>query len=140
MKNLFASLAWLACTIPALADTVVPSRTIRPNTLITEMDVKFAKGDLPNGFSRLSDVIGQEARVALYPGRPIYLDDIGPPALVDRNQLVLLRFTGQGLVISAEGRALERGAAGDMIRAMNLTSRATLFGQVQPDGSLIVRR
>ena len=42
----------LAC--PVLAETVVSARTIRPNQLITEMDVTFANADLSNGYARLS--------------------------------------------------------------------------------------
>ena len=125
--------------VPALADTVVSARTVRANQIITEMDVTFAQGDLTTGFSRLSDVIGQEARVALYAGRPILVGDIGPPAVIDRNQIVGLRYSANGITISTEGRALERGAIGDMIRVMNLGSRATLFGQILSDGSIEVR-
>ncbi len=124
---------------PALAETVVPARTIRPNQLITGIDVTFAKADLANGYARLSDVIGQEARVALYAGRPILIGDIGPPAIIDRNQLVALRYRANGVSISTEGRALERGAIGDRIRIMNLGSRATLFGRVLGDGTIEVR-
>lgn len=124
---------------PVFADTVVSARTIRPNQIITEMDVTFAAGDLLSGYGRLSDVIGQEARVALYAGRPILVGDIGPPAIITRNQIVGLRYNSGGISISTEGRALERGAIGDRIRVMNLGSRATLFGQILEDGTIKVR-
>jgi flagella basal body P-ring formation protein FlgA len=135
----FAILTAAALAFPVVADTVVPARTIRANQIITEMDVTFAAGDLVTGFSRLSDVIGQEARVALYVGRPILVGDIGPPAIVTRNQIVPLRYSANGISISTEGRALERGAIGDRIRVMNLGSRATLFGQILNDGTVRVR-
>ncbi|QUJ78077.1 flagellar basal body P-ring formation protein FlgA [Sulfitobacter albidus] len=125
--------------LPSWAETVVSARTIRAQHIITEMDVTFANIDRPNAFSRLSDVIGQEARVALYAGRPILVGDIGPPAIVDRNQIVLMRYGAHGILISTEGRALERGGIGDRIRIMNLGSRAVLFGQVQADGTIEVR-
>ncbi|MEP3676257.1 flagellar basal body P-ring formation chaperone FlgA [Sulfitobacter sp.] len=129
----------VALAFPALAETVVPSRTIRPYHIITEMDVTFAAGDLASGFARLSDVIGQEARVALYAGRPILVGDIGPPAIINRNQIVALRYNANGISIATEGRALERGAIGDRIRVMNLGSRATLFGKILEDGTIRVR-
>lgn len=124
---------------PLFADTVVPARTIRPTQIITETDVTFAAGDLATGFARISDVVGQEARVALYAGRPILLGDIGPPAIITRNQIVGLRYNANGISISTEGRALERGAIGDRIRVMNLGSRATIFGQILKDGTIEVR-
>lgn len=136
------TLCFVSATImafPAFADTVVSARTIRPNQIITEMDVTFAAGELATGFARLSDVIGQESRVALYAGRPILVGDIGPPAVITRNQIVGLRYYANGINISTEGRALERGAIGDRIRVMNLGSRATIFGQVLNDGTIQVR-
>ncbi len=124
---------------PVFADTVISSRTIRPNSIITETDVTVAKGDLATGFSRVSDVVGQEARVALYAGRPILLGEIGPPAIITRNQIVELRFRSNGISINTEGRALERGAIGDRIRVMNLGSRATISGQIMANGMIEVR-
>lgn len=137
MRILFLSL--LFCAQSAWAEMVVPTRTIRPNAIISELDVTLAAAEFSNGFGRLGDVIGQEARVALYAGQPIRLDDIGPPALVIRNQMVSVSFSGQGLEIVTEGRAMERGAIGDRIRIMNLASRATVFGQVQDDGTIRVK-
>jgi flagella basal body P-ring formation protein FlgA len=123
----------------ASAESVVPTRTIRANSIITDIDVTLKAQIVTNGFERVGDVIGQEARTTLYAGRAILFDDIGPPALVDRNQIVALRFQANGLVITTEGRSLERGGIGDRVRIMNLSSRATLFGQVQEDGTILVR-
>ena len=125
-------------TFPAMADTVMVTRSIRANAIISETDVTLSAAQLPNGYTRVADVVGQEARVALYAGRPILLDDIGPPAIVTRNQIVRVQFRAAGLSIVTEGRSLERGAVGDRVRIMNLASRATVVGQVQPDGSVQV--
>ncbi|MBV2359337.1 flagellar basal body P-ring formation protein FlgA [Thalassococcus sp. CAU 1522] len=122
----------------ALADTVVATRTVRPNTVISAQDVRVDPVDTPGAYSVVQDVIGQEARIALYPGRPIQMGAVGAPALVDRNQLVALFFERGGLRIVTEGRALGRAAAGERIRVMNLSSKAVLFGIVLADGSVSV--
>lgn len=124
----------------AAADTVTPTRTLRPGTVITAADVTLRTGTQQGMFDRVSDVVGQEARIALYAGRPIPFDAIGAPAIVNRNQIVQLFYNTGGLSISTEGRALERGGVGDRLRIMNLSSRATLFGYVQEDGSVKVTR
>lgn len=124
--------------LPAVAESVVPTRTIRANAIITETDVTLNAIVNPSAFSRALDVVGQEARTTLYAGRPILFDDVGPPAVIDRNQIVTLRYFGSGLMIITEGRSLQRGGIGDRIRIMNLDSRATLFGQVQSDGTVRV--
>ena len=132
-------IAFILLTQSALADMVVPTRTLRPATIVGYEDVTLVQGDRPNAFDRLEDVVGQETRVALYAGRPILLESLGPPALVERNQIVTLRFQHAGLVITTEGRTLERGGIGDRVRIMNLASRATLFGYVQADGTIMVK-
>lgn len=129
--------AWLM-PLTALADSVVPTRTIRANATISESDITLKPIENSNAFGRIADVVGQEARTTLYAGKPIFFDDVGPPALVDRNQIVMLKYQTAGLVIVTEGRALQRGGIGDQIRIMNLDSRTTLFGQVQSDGSIRV--
>lgn len=121
-----------------LAESVVPTRTIRASAIISEGDVTLQAIKNENAFERTMDVVGQEARTTLYAGRPILFDDIGPPAVVARNQIVMLRYQTAGLMIVTEGRSLQRGGVGDRIRIMNLDSRATLFGQVQQDGSVKV--
>ena len=120
------------------ADVVTPTRTLRPGTLITTADLAVKDIDQGGMFDTIADVAGQEARIALYAGRPIPFDAIGPPALINRNDIVPLHFQASGLSITTEGRALERGGVGDRLRIMNLSSRATLFGFVQPDGSIKV--
>ena len=80
-----------------------------------------------------------EASDALDPGRPIRPADVGPPAIVDRNDLVTLVFDHVALSITAEGRALGRGAAGERIRVMNLASRTTVTGVIRPDGQIEVK-
>ncbi|GAB5439317.1 flagellar basal body P-ring formation chaperone FlgA [Falsiruegeria mediterranea] len=123
---------------PTLAEILVPARTIRAKEIISAQDLVPKSADVPGAVSHLDEVIGQEARVALYPGRPIRFSDIGPPAIVDRNDIVPLIFTYGSLTITAEGRAMGRGATGEIIRVMNLSSRSTITGRIRPDGSIEV--
>jgi flagella basal body P-ring formation protein FlgA len=129
----------LALAFPARADVLLAARTLRAGTAITAADVVLSSDRAPLGAaSHPDEAIGQEARVTLYSGRPIPLASLGPPALVDRNQVVTLLFRQGGLDIRAEGRALGRGAEGDEIRIMNLGSRSTVFGTVAGPGLVIV--
>lgn len=124
--------------VAALAETVVATRTIRPKTIIMPEDVAVSEAEIDGMFTHAEDVIGQEARVAIWAGRPIGPSDIGPPALVDRNDIVILTYRNGPVTIVTEGRALGRGGVGDVIRVMNLGSRATVSGYVDPDGTVRV--
>ena len=78
----------------------------------------------------LAAIIGKETRVALYRGRPIALQDLTAPALVERNDVVKLIYKNNGLSLETEGKALGRAALGETIKVMNLNTKAVLWGRV----------
>lgn len=124
----------LLIPVEALADSLVATRTIQARTLLTAEDVTLVAAEIPGALAAADLAVGQEARVAIYAGRAIRAADIGPSAIVDRNQIVPLAYQSGGLVIMTEGRALGRGGAGDVISVMNLASRTKVFGQIGADG------
>lgn len=129
---------WLCCAGPIMADTVVAARMIRPQTVLLAQDLAIMPLQNPGPISDPDVIIGLEARVTLYAGRAIRFEDLGPPTLVDRNQLITLIYTTGGLQIATEGRSLGRAGAGDRIRAMNLSSRIAVTGTVLADGTVSV--
>lgn len=124
---------------PALADRVEAVRVIRAHEVIAAGDVVLHDDPAAVG-PGLQEIIGKEARVALYPGRPIRAGDVTTPAVIERNQMVPLVYVRGGLQIEAEGRALGRAGPGDYVRVMNLASRATVTGRVTEDGKIEVSR
>ncbi len=138
MRLLGIFLASLLPTLPATSQTVVATHTIRPQSILTAADVELIEQSVAGAYIAIDEVTGMEARVVLYPGRPIRIDDIGPPALVERNQIVTLIYSVGSLVIATEARALGRAGVGDRLRVMNLSSRSTVSGWVQADGSVSV--
>jgi flagella basal body P-ring formation protein FlgA len=124
---------------PVRADRIEPVRVIRPQEIIAPEDVILRDGPETGGVT-LDAVIGREARVALYPGRPIRAGDIGTPAVIERNQVVPLVYVRGGLRIETEGRALVRAGPGEYARVMNLASRAVVTGRVTASGRIEVSR
>lgn len=122
----------------ALADSIVATRTIRAQTVLAAEDFTLVAAEIPGAMTDPALVIGQEARVTMYAGRPILAANLGAAALVERNQTVSLVFRSSGLSILTEGRALDRGGVGDVIKVMNLASRTTVTGTVAADGSVMV--
>ncbi len=120
------------------ADVLTTTRTLRAKSIIALEDLAIQDGFDESALSRAEDAVGSEARVALYAGRPIHPQDIGPAAIVDRNQIVAISFNHGSLTITIEGRAMERGGVGDTIRVMNASSRVTVNATINPDGSLTV--
>lgn len=123
---------------PAFAESLVAARMLPARTVIAEGDVMVVDAEIPGALSSADAAIGQETRVAIYAGRAVKAEHIGQPALVERNATVTLVYRAGGLLIMAEGRSLARAAAGEVVRAMNLSSKTTVEGIVAPDGTIIV--
>ncbi|MFT7593168.1 MAG: flagella basal body P-ring formation protein FlgA [Paracoccaceae bacterium] len=138
MKRVVFAIAVLGASA-VNADIVVPARTIRAKEIITAQDLILKHVDVAGALSDPADLVGQEARITLYPGRPVRMGDVGPAAIVGRNDVVTLIFTQGGLRIATEGRSLGRGAVGETVRAMNMASRTTVSGRILTDGSIEVQ-
>jgi len=139
-KILFTALALMLAALHSMAqaDTVIAAGTIRGQTLIMPNDVALITGTTPGALSTLDAAIGMEAAVNLYAGRPIRPGDLRPPAIVERNALVTLRYDHGGLIVVTDGRALDRAAQGEVVRVINLTSRSTVTALAAAPGLVIV--
>jgi len=124
----------------AFGETLVATRTIRSHAIISPDDVSLKNVDIAGSLDRIEDAVGLEARVVLYAGRPIRPGDIGPAAIIKRNQIIILVYRHGSLRIAADARALGRGGVGDYLRVMNLASRTTVTGIVGADGTVTVGR
>lgn len=138
MRIFAASLALAVIAAPVAADTVVAARTIRAHSVVTFDDLGLKAGDVPGTLNAVADAVGLEARVMIYAGRPVRPEDLGPPSIIERNQIVTLRFKTGGLTIATEGRAMSRAGVGDTVRAVNLASRLSVSGTVAADGTITV--
>lgn len=138
MKGVLYVLSFLIGST-AVAEVIVPVRTIPAREIIRAEDLIRKQADISGAYSNPLEIVGKEARVALYAGRPIKPGDVGPPAIISRNDLITLIFSQGSLRISIEGRALGRGSVGETIRAMNMVSRVTVSGVVMSNGSIEVQ-
>lgn len=135
VRFLFLSLCFAT---PSFAETLVASRNIRAQSILSATDLAVIDRSIPGMVSAFEDAIGKETRIALYAGRPIRFEDLGPPAIIDRNQIVTLIYQTAGLRIATDARALNRAGIGDLLRVMNLSSKSTVSGIVAPDGTVRV--
>jgi len=127
-------LALLLMVAPAGAETIVAARTIRAQEIIGADDLLLRDIEVAGGTADAASLVGQEARVALYAGRPVRPGDVGPPAIVERNGILPLVYERSGLRITTEGRALDRAGVGEVIRVMNLSSRTTVSARITEEG------
>lgn len=120
----------------ALADDLIATRHLPAGTILAAGDIAVTLS--PHAGLSHAEALGKQLRIAVYEGRPISKGQLTTPTLVSRNQLVTLAYENAALRIETEGRALGAGGEGDLIRVMNLSSRATLMARINADGTLTV--
>ncbi len=141
-----APLAAATVTGRAVRMTEVPvlRRRSVPGEVIAQGDVDWLSVDvrrLPgNVVVDPANLIGKSPRRAIRPGQPVRATDLREPLLVSKNSLVVLRLETDRMVLTAQGRALEDGASGQVIRVMNTKSNAIINGVVAENGAVRVLR
>ena len=134
------AIAVTALASVAEAESLISSRVIAGRSIVTAADLRLSDEAHVGALTDPSEAIGLEARVTIYAGRPIRASDLGAPAVVERNDIVRLRYAQGVLLIETEGRALSRGAIGERVRVMNMSSRATVTGMIVSAGEVEVTR
>ena len=131
-------LALLLTLLPGLshAGVLAAARTLPAGTIISAADLRAIDSDR-HGITDPSQAIGLQTRITIYEGRPIQPTLLQPALLVQRNRIVQLTFARGALRIVTSARTLDDGAAGDVIRVLNLDSRSSVSALVQDDGSLL---
>ena len=133
-------LATAFAPLSARAGTLIALRTLPAGAVIQKGDVARGQRAVAGAAAEVGAVAGLETRVSIYAGAPIFTVNLRSPALVERNARVDMIFTRGALNIRTEGRALDRGAAGDRIRVMNLASRTVVMATVKSEGVVTAGR
>src|SRR3546814_18870720 len=92
-----------------------------------------------------SDVCSSDLTlIGMTPRRPIRAQqvirstELQTPVMVAKNSLVVIRLNTDRMQLTVQGRALEDGAAGDVVRVMNTQSNAAISAVVVDSGAVAV--
>ncbi|HEV2674073.1 MAG TPA: flagellar basal body P-ring formation chaperone FlgA [Aliidongia sp.] len=124
-------------TIPVLARPMMPGEIVQSSD-ITTGDYRTDQLQA-GGVMDPHELIGQTPRHPLRAAQPLRVGDLQVPVVVKRNELVLIVLERPGLYLTAEGRALEDGGKGTVIRVTNTQSKRTVDAVVLGAGQVAVR-
>ncbi len=85
------------------------------------------------------DLEGKAAKRNLRAGRPIRTMDVRPPRLVEKGKRVVLTVNNPLMRLTAEGKALEHGGEGDVVKVLNTDSKQVVIGTVIAPGTVEVQ-
>lgn len=116
----------------ALLDVPVPSRTLRPGTVIAANDldwIEMRENQVDRRTAlQVEEIIGLSPRRSLPEGAPVRVNDLEPPLLVGKGKVVTMIYETSNMRLTAIGRALEDGAQGNFVRVLNLQSNTVVQG------------
>lgn len=82
--------------------------------------------------------VGLAARRPMRPGEVLRQTDLTKPEVVARNDNVAITYEVPGITLSLRGKALEGGAAGDVINVLNEQSKRSIQATVVARGHVMV--
>lgn len=122
--------------VPVLRETISTGSTIRPSDLeIVEVPASQIKGEI---ILNPDDLLGMAPKRIVFAGKPVKSQDIEAPQIVERGEYVTLSYKSGPLQLTAQGKALENGAKGDMIRVVNNASSQTLEAVIIGEKQVVV--
>lgn len=126
-----------------VADVPVLTRHIAADEVISQQDIKWQRVR-SDRISRetvmdISGLIGMAPRRGLRPDLPIKTSEILAPLVVPKKSLVTIIFQHPFMTLTAQGRALQSGAVGDVIRVKNVQSDKIVDAEVIGSGQAVVR-
>lgn len=110
--------------VPVLKDNIQNGRVIRDSDIdyIEVQEGRFISGTVIDEQA----LIGMTPRRMAFAGRPLQENDIIAPQIVSRGEFITVTLDDGPLSLTAQGKALENGAKGDIIRVLNTASNVTL--------------
>ncbi|MGH6859984.1 MAG: flagellar basal body P-ring formation chaperone FlgA [Phyllobacterium sp.] len=141
-----ASIGAAVLTTAAYAERIafiVPSQIIYPGQAIGsgsfhEKTFTIKAQAAANYVLAAEQLVGKVARKTLLPGRPIPVNAVNEPDLIQRGVAVALVYDTGSLVITAKGIPMEPGRSGDFVKVRNVDSGIIVSGTVLADGSIQV--
>lgn len=125
-------------TVPML----VAVRRLAVGEVVRAQDVRLVRVPAsrlrPGAAQAVDGVVGQALRRPAAADQPLLLADLAAPIAVERGQTVTMVFEIPGMVLTAQGRAMDAAARGASVTVMNLASRTVVEAQVIAPGRVRV--
>jgi len=133
---------YVPVTITSEIQVLTLVQALPRDAVITEGDVDVVTlRRRPTGLPTLSDpkqAVGLAAKRALSEGTELRPTMLKQPVIIKRGDQTVITAGSGGLSVRMTGKALEDGVLGEQIRVQNLSSKRTIQGEVQRDGSVLI--
>ncbi len=116
---------------------------LRPGDVISAADIDYIdmrSTDIASSMvTEAANLIGQTPRRGIAAMKPVTLSDVRMPVIVKKGDLVTMVLTNDVLSVTAQGRALDNGAAGEAIHVMNSASKQVIDAVVTGTATVSIK-
>ncbi|MEK9725222.1 MAG: flagellar basal body P-ring formation chaperone FlgA [Rhodospirillaceae bacterium] len=124
-------------------DVPVLNRRVLAGETIRAADIKWmkvrARRLAPNSATSEANLVGMSPRRGLRPDLPVLMTSVRRPVIVEKGSLVTIYLHAPKMVLTAQGKAMEDGSDGDVIRITNTQSAKVVEAEVFGHGKVAVR-
>jgi len=122
--------------VPVVASSVARGEVLDRDMLtLINMEVNRIA---PGTALEIDDLVGKTPRTALRVGQPIRTKDMRLPVAVAKDARVTITFELPGMVLTAQGRALEDAPMGGIVRVINTRSHRTVHARVTGPDRVVI--
>ncbi len=120
----------------------VLSRAIQNGQMISAADMEWI--ELPSYKVQHDYILDSNYLVGMTPrrmvmaGEPLKKNDVIEPLMVKRGERVTIAYQSGPIELLSEGKALQNGARGDLIRVVNYSSNRTIDAVIEQSGKVVV--
>lgn len=129
--------AYSVAEVPVLANRVLRGDVIKST------DVKWVRMRADrvqaDTLLHMDDLIGMTPKRGVRAGVPVRVTDVQRPRLVNKNDLVTIVHHVPNMILTAQGKALQHGADGDVIQIKNAQSTQVIEAEIIGPGRVAVR-
>jgi flagella basal body P-ring formation protein FlgA len=116
----------------------VPNRRILKGELISSQDIVWIKTPSnrvqPNIIMHPDDLVGKTPMRGLRSGSPVRSSDVERPVIIRKGSLVTMVLKTPMMTLTSQGKAIENGSDGDVIRLTNTQSNTVIQAIVSGAG------
>lgn len=114
--------------LPVTAARLLAGSVLRAEDLhMARVHTSLLRGEIVH---RVADAIGMQARRQIAVGQPLAIAELVRPTIVQKGANVQMLLDSPGIVLTAQGQAMEAGAIGERIRVVNPVSHAAVEATV----------
>ena len=114
--------------LPVTAARLLAGSVLRAEDLhMARVHTSLLRGETVH---RLADAIGMQARRQIAVGQPLVVTELVRPTIVQKGANVQMLLDSPGIILTAQGQAMEAGAIGERIRVVNPVSHAAVEATV----------